>query len=261
LFKKEASASFLFYDNVLTCKKSKKMKNKRNLLSIILFLGVLLLLIIYFSRDNTSESTIESKAISEDTQAEAQHRIDAFSNSNLKPSRNIISAPVETATNDQQPDGEVGSLIAEEETLNRECRDGSGDNPETLKFCDKRDAVFTKLNELGWCFGREDQSEADKQWGKCHAEHKDSQVQNPAINQIDDITDEKNLLACLMPKAEHSQYSSYDGGKSARLLLLEDCRDEYLIYLNLCLAKGNKKQGCVLASAAAAQLALKTFNK
>ena len=166
------------------------MKNKFGLLFIVLFL-----LMIYISRDNTPKSTIEPKTISENTQTEGQHRIDAFINSNVKPSVNITTSPDMastklSATNDQQLDNEAKSLMEE-----------------------------------------------------------------------GDVTDEKNLLACLMPKAGYSQYSSYDGGKSARHLLLEDCRDEYMIYLNLCLAEGNKKQGCVLASAAAAQLALKTFNK
>ena len=143
------------------------MKNKRGLFSVILFLSALFLTINYFSRNNTSKSTVESKAVSVDTQTEAQHRIDTFLNSNVKPSANIISATKEAATNNQQLDGEIKNLIAEEETLNRECRGGSGDSPETMQYCDKRDASLIKLNELGWCFGRDSQAEYEKEWVKC----------------------------------------------------------------------------------------------
>lgn len=143
------------------------MKNKRGLFSVILFLGILFLLMSYFSQDNMSNSFNESKVVSEDTQVEKQHRVDAFLNSNVKPSANIISSTKEIPTNNQHPDGEIKNLITEEEILNRECRGGSSDSPETMKYCDKRDAVFTKLDKLGWCFGRDNQAEYEKKWVKC----------------------------------------------------------------------------------------------
>lgn len=188
------------------------MKNKRDLFSVILLLGVLFLIIIYFGRNNTSKSTVESKAVSVDTQAEAQHRIDSFSNSNLKPSTNIISAPEEAATNNQPLDGKIKSLIAEEETLNRECRGGSSDSPETMKYCDKRDALFAKLNKLDWCFGRDDQAEYEKEWMKCHINQNDKNEQNTSHS--DDRSSEIALVNKLIMKFT-SESIQYDDIKNA----------------------------------------------
>lgn len=66
-----------------------------------------------------------------------------------------------------KPPAKVAKLINQFESLNDKCRGGSGDKPETWKACDKRDALYPKINSLGWCFGHNEQTESDKVWEKC----------------------------------------------------------------------------------------------
>lgn len=70
---------------------------------------------------------------------------------------------------DSRPPQNVRDLLKTEAQLNDKCRGGSGDSPATQKACDQRDAIVTKLQKLGWCFGNGDpnQIEADKVWQKC----------------------------------------------------------------------------------------------
>ena len=72
------------------------------------------------------------------------------------------AAPAATA-----PADDVASLLARERKLNDRCRGGSGDDPATMKACDERDVLVKKLQARGWCWGREDQIEADKKWEQC----------------------------------------------------------------------------------------------
>jgi SPOR domain len=171
------------------------MKNKRGLFSIILFLGVSLLLILYFNRDNTSKNINQTKAVSEDAQSEAQNRIDAFSNSNLKPSTNIITSADETATSDLELDSGTRALIAEEEALVRDCRGRSdGGSPETIKTCANMEVAFNKLIKLGLCYGENSETMTDKRWGKCKAAQKSSQQRQSQSNN-DAIATEQELQA------------------------------------------------------------------
>ena len=65
------------------------------------------------------------------------------------------------------PPSEVAALIAREVQLNGKCRGGSGDDPATMKACAERDTLVKQIRAHGWCWGRDDQIEADKQWEKC----------------------------------------------------------------------------------------------
>jgi hypothetical protein len=73
----------------------------------------------------------------------------------------------------QSGDTELSSLIAQEERLNDQCRDGPGANAAemgtTLKICDQRDKIVSKITALGWCWGKSGQIEADKKWEPCVA--------------------------------------------------------------------------------------------
>ncbi|MBA2589792.1 MAG: hypothetical protein H0U98_14340 [Alphaproteobacteria bacterium] len=61
----------------------------------------------------------------------------------------------------------VADLISQEESLNEKCRGGSGDDPATQKFCDKRDRVFAQIRAKGWCWESDNGVEADKKWEPC----------------------------------------------------------------------------------------------
>lgn len=66
---------------------------------------------------------------------------------------------------------------------------------------------------------------------------------------------------CLTKAAQVPGNSSLDGGKSARMMLLKDCPDEYFAWVEDCMHAGDSKKSCVLKAAILAQAALKFANK
>lgn len=60
------------------------------------------------------------------------------------------------------------SLIQQVESLNSQCRGGSGDNPATIKACEKRDKLVDVLKSKGWCWGHEGQAGFEREWEKCN---------------------------------------------------------------------------------------------
>ena len=160
------------------------MKNKFGLFFIIL-----VLLMIYLGRDNTSKITIEPKTISEDTQTEAQHRVDAFLNSNVKPSVNIITSSDMAY---EQLDVETKYLIAEEEALVQNCG-GRSDvgSPETTKICTQMMVASDKLTSLGLCYGENSETMSDKRWGKCRAVQKSTQGSGSEVNAESNATEQE----------------------------------------------------------------------
>lgn len=71
----------------------------------------------------------------------------------------------------------------------------------------------------------------------------------------------KKLTYCLLPKAQYGRYSSFDGGKSAALLLQKGCPSEYMVWVDSCTAEGSSEESCVAKAAIMAQVAIKMFNK
>ena len=66
---------------------------------------------------------------------------------------------------------DADALIQRWNDLNSDCRGGSGDDPKTLEACDERDqTVGRALEDLGWCYGKEDQAGYQMQWHKCEAD-------------------------------------------------------------------------------------------
>lgn len=61
-----------------------------------------------------------------------------------------------------KPPKDVASLISDYYLLDEKCRGGGGDNPETIKSCDKRDAIVDKIQTKGWCWGKEDETKFEK---------------------------------------------------------------------------------------------------
>ena len=62
---------------------------------------------------------------------------------------------------------DVASLIEKTEQLNDKCRGGSGDDPATMKACDARDALIEQIEAMNYCFGTEQQIQAEKRWQEC----------------------------------------------------------------------------------------------
>ncbi|MCD2183669.1 hypothetical protein LQK81_16540, partial [Rhizobium sp. GN54] len=65
----------------------------------------------------------------------------------------------------QSSNASVPDLIEQWTGLNENCRGGSGDDPQTLKQCDKRDEVSESLEALGYCYQGE--SNAASEWARC----------------------------------------------------------------------------------------------
>ena len=79
---------------------------------------------------------------------------------------------------------------------------------------------------------------------------------------------EENLGYCITPKIQYGQYSSYDGGKSAIRLMVNECPAETWDFQKACEIKyahtGNIEEvskTCLMIEAAATQTLLKQFNK
>jgi len=70
----------------------------------------------------------------------------------------------------------------------------------------------------------------------------------------------KAFSECLQSNAKDGQYSSFDGGKSA-LLLLAACYDPWKAYVDACVKSGSTGEKCDLASTAIAQVTLKWLGK
>ncbi|MDP1968933.1 MAG: hypothetical protein Q8K31_07090 [Burkholderiaceae bacterium] len=72
---------------------------------------------------------------------------------------------------------------------------------------------------------------------------------------------DERLMYCVLPAAQYGQYSSYDGGKSARTLLLNQCPREFLNWVDACLARGDSNENCNLKAMLIAQFGIKQFGK
>jgi hypothetical protein len=73
--------------------------------------------------------------------------------------------------NNQEKNGSVDifKLLAQEREANDRCRGGSGNDPQTFAACSTRDALVVKLNKLGWCYGKRNQSGYQMSWHQCDA--------------------------------------------------------------------------------------------
>lgn len=60
-------------------------------------------------------------------------------------------------------------LISQWQEQNTTCRGGSGDSGETLAACNQREAIGTKLQAVGWCYGREGEYGYQMEWHACDA--------------------------------------------------------------------------------------------
>ena len=71
---------------------------------------------------------------------------------------------------------------------------------------------------------------------------------------------DRELANCLGPKAQLGQYSSLDGGRSVRSMLVA-CPAESLAWVERCVSKGDTQETCTFKVAAVAQDALKALKR
>ena len=65
-----------------------------------------------------------------------------------------------------EDDGKAQELVDAWKAKYRVCQDGEG--PKTRdRACRKARKIASQLEEIGWCYGTEDQAEVDKQWQVC----------------------------------------------------------------------------------------------
>ncbi|TGQ20027.1 MAG: hypothetical protein E5V67_01905 [Mesorhizobium sp.] len=58
-------------------------------------------------------------------------------------------------------------LIRQWQVANENCRGGSGDDPQTEKACNARDALARRLEAAKWCYGKNGQSGYQYRWHRC----------------------------------------------------------------------------------------------
>lgn len=107
----------------------------------------------------------------------------------------------------------IAAAIKNVEDLNDKCRGGSGDNPETMAFCDKRDAAYSAIHKQGWCYGDDSraQVESEKQWQPCAGSKPpkyDVKAYCKSLAALGGAPSEMMYGACL-----NQEQSAYDGLK------------------------------------------------
>lgn len=58
-------------------------------------------------------------------------------------------------------------IIAQWQDQNGECRGGGGGSDDTLRACDRREAIGAKLEAIGWCYGRDGEYGYQLYWHLC----------------------------------------------------------------------------------------------
>ena len=71
---------------------------------------------------------------------------------------------------------------------------------------------------------------------------------------------ERELVNCLAPKAQLGQYSSLDGGRSVRSMLVA-CPSESLAWVQRCVSQGDTQETCTFKVTAVAQDALRALKR
>ena len=82
---------------------------------------------------------------------------------------NAIPPPQSNPSSPTRPSADISALMEEAQDLNSQCRGGSGDEQETWKACEKRDAAYEKVRKTGWCWGsrKADAVGAELDWLLC----------------------------------------------------------------------------------------------
>lgn len=62
---------------------------------------------------------------------------------------------------------DVAQLTLQWDSLNEQCRGGSGDSPATVKSCEAREATYKAIRDRGWCWGHKDDISSERRWTPC----------------------------------------------------------------------------------------------
>ncbi|TCA18505.1 hypothetical protein E0H68_03455 [Rhizobium leguminosarum bv. viciae] len=81
-------------------------------------------------------------------------------------SKKILAESSKVLKADKGPT-EPSRLIAQWREENGSCRGSAGDDPETWKACERREALGAKLDKIGWCYGRQGEAGYQHQWHAC----------------------------------------------------------------------------------------------
>ena len=184
------------------------------------------------------------------------YRIDDFSWT--EKGRRIVAPPLATKTTTRTA---MPPQINEYDELNEKCRGGSGDSPTTAMYCKRRDAMYSEIKKLGWCWGPDDVAGSDKNWMRCQSKNAELLQDKPNGGPDAPTKVDRQLALCLSAKAKAGNYSSQDGGKSAGVLLLDKCTDEFLDWNSVCTTSGGTKNGCLQKGLILAQFAIKSSNR
>jgi hypothetical protein len=102
----------------------------------------------------------------------------------------------------------IGWLMRRHDAEGDWCRGASGDDPETLHACNRRDLISIRIEELGYCWGSEKERAvgADMHWLKCTDQpNYDPQQEpiNPQLFSDEEIADvASDLESCLASSAK-----------------------------------------------------------
>ena len=61
----------------------------------------------------------------------------------------------------------VEALLKEIDTVNGQCKGGSGDDPKTMDACNKREEKMQEAERRGWCWGPQAAASSEKHWIRC----------------------------------------------------------------------------------------------
>lgn len=78
----------------------------------------------------------------------------------------LITVPALSIPSQAQVAPSVRDLLAAEAIADRNCR-GSTDELVQAEQCARRDRLFGRLSQAGYCWGMKGQSEAEKKWHRC----------------------------------------------------------------------------------------------
>jgi hypothetical protein len=80
----------------------------------------------------------------------------------------FVATPVSFASSaDKKMAAPVQQLVSQYDSANEACRGGSGDNPATHRACQRREDVYSRIQNAGWCWGPAEAFEYQKHWVVC----------------------------------------------------------------------------------------------
>lgn len=80
-----------------------------------------------------------------------------------KPTSATAEASAATNSNPVSHPLDAKPLMNQAEAENDHCRGGHGDNPETMRACNRRQKLLTELERRGWCL----EENAEQHWVRC----------------------------------------------------------------------------------------------